>query len=263
MKITVMKVKQVQQLKNLQTGFSLVELMVTLALGLFIMLVTTAFYVSNKQTYRYINASTEIIQSSQYAMYYLRETISHAGFPLQSGAGAFPANAADRANPNITPVLEGGGANSDTITVTYRATNDCLGNPSALNAAGDPIATNVFSINNNNLLCDGDGGGPNAAQVLIQGVQNMQIEYGVDTDADGIPDTFANATQVENGIAGPAPDWASVVAVRIALLMRSQNQVVDQAGAVNHQVLNTSIATNDRFKRRVFTTTIPLRNTVI
>ncbi len=252
-----------QSIKHLQSGFSLVELMVSLTLGLIIMAATTAFYVSNKDTYRYINASTEIIQSSQYALYYLRETIGHAGFPLQSGNGAFPASAAARANLAMTPVLDGGGANSDIITVTYRAQNDCLGNPAPLNAAGDPIATNVFSVNNNNLICDGDGGGANPPAVLIQGVQNMQIEYGVDLDADGIPDTFANATLVENGITGATPDWPNVIAVRIALLMRSQNQVVQQANAVNYQVLNTPIATNDRFKRRVFTTTIPLRNTVI
>ncbi len=253
-----------------QSGFSLVELMITLVLGLFIMLVTTAFYVSNKQTYRYINASTEILQSSQYALYYLRETIGHAGFPLQNGVGAFPANVADRTNPNVTPVLEGPGNNSDIISVTYRATNDCLGNPSPLDAGGNPIATNVFSIQDldangiPDLVCDGDNVvGGNPAQILIRGVQNMQIEYGVDTNTDGIPDTFADAQLVENGISGPGPEWGSVVAVRIALLMRSQNPVAEQVGPVSYQVLNTVINTNDQFKRRVFTTTIPLRNTVI
>jgi len=251
---------KVQTVKNSQSGFSLVELMVSLSLGLVIMVVTTAFYISNKQTYQYINASTEIIQSSQYALYYLRETIGHAGFPLQSGAGAFPANAASRADPAMTPVLDGGGINSDSITVTYRASNDCLGNPAPLDASGNSFATNTFFINNNSLFCRGLG---NPAQVLIQGVQNMQIEYGVDTNADSIPDTFANATQVENGISSATPDWSNVVAVRIALLMLSQNPIAEQAGVVNYQVLNASIVTNDRFKRRVFTTTIPLRNAVI
>ena len=210
-------------------GLSIVELMVTLVLSLFIMLVTTGFYVNNKTTYRFIDSSSEVQENGRYAIHFLRETIANAGFPkIDTTIPAFPTNPS-----------EGGGTNSDGISVSYQATQDCLG----ATIAG--TITSAFTVVGGDLQCNGTA--------LIQGVDNLQIDYGVDTDADGIPNTYQVATSVA--------DFDDVVAVRLAILIRGQTQVRDIATAETYQLLNTSFtATNDRLHRRVFTTTIPLRN---
>jgi type IV pilus assembly protein PilW len=51
------------------------------------------------------------------------------------------------------------------------------------------------------------------AAVLVAGVENMQVLYGIDTDGDGILNRYVTADQV--------PSWQNVTAVRIGLLLRS------------------------------------------
>ena len=48
---------------------------------------------------------------------------------------------------------------------------------------------------------------------LVEGIENMQFDYGVDTSSDGSPDTYTTAPA--------AADWANVMAVRVNLLARN------------------------------------------
>ena len=91
-------------------------------------------------------------------------------------------------------------------------------------------------------------------QELIEGVEDMQILYGVDTDND----TFANQYVTSNNVAS----FRSVVSVRVMLLVRStENFVTDQPQVVP---FNGAADANpgDRRVRQVFTSTIALRNRV-
>lgn len=57
-------------------------------------------------------------------------------------------------------------------------------------------------------------GGSFSVSPLVEGIENMQIEYGLDTTGDGIADSFtAKPTTVT--------DWAQVAAIRIHLLARN------------------------------------------
>ncbi len=216
---------------NKQFGLSIVELMVTLVLSLFIMLVTTGFYVNNKTTYRFIDSSSDVQENGRYAIHFLRETIANAGFPkIDTTIKTFPVGSLP--TDGVT----------DQISVTYQGTQDCIGQ------AVVGTVTSAFAVDGaNNLTCNGTP--------LIAGVENLQIDYGIDTDADGIPNTYQTATTI------PAANFDDVVVVRLAILIRGQAQVRDIATAETYQLLGTSFtAPNDRFHRRVFTTTIPLRN---
>ena len=108
---------------------------------------------------------------------------------------------------------------------------------------------------------------------LVDGVQSMQILYGVDANGDSVPDQFLAA-----GAAGLTTrnDWLSVVSVRIALLMRTVDgigRIVDdniyQVGNVRFCRAGITPAPNplcdvtwptDNFRRRVFQTTVSVRN---
>lgn len=98
-------------------------------------------------------------------------------------------------------------------------------------------------------------GNSNAALELIEGVENMQILYGVDTDAtpDGIPNIYVTASAVA--------DWTRVRAVRIGLLMRTIAGNEEFINNETYQILDANFtAPSDRFQRRVFTLSGQLRN---
>ncbi len=60
-------------------------------------------------------------------------------------------------------------------------------------------------------------------QALAEGVVNLQLQYGFDTDNDGNVDEFLNGL---NGVAGdPRNDWSNVVAVRVNLLLQTVEAV--------------------------------------
>ncbi len=75
------------------------------------------------------------------------------------------------------------------------------------------------------LRCKYRGDSQWESQALISGVETFQILYGIDTDGDGLPNTFLNATRMNAAEATQTPGldspWTLVVAVRVALLMRS------------------------------------------
>jgi len=95
-----------------------------------------------------------------------------------------------------------------------------------------------------------------AAQALIEGVDGMEILYGVTRNTDTSANQYLTAAQVNAGTL-----WGSVVNMRIALLVASLNPTVKQLNTTVYSLLGVNYpAFNDLYQRRVFTTTITLRN---
>ncbi len=90
-------------------------------------------------------------------------------------------------------------------------------------------------------------------QELIEGVEEMQILYGVDTDSDDVPNRYDTSVVV--------PDFDNVVSVRVMLLVRSFEDFVTEAPQVFTFNGVQRVAPDRRF-RQVFTTTIALRNRI-
>ena len=105
-------------------------------------------------------------------------------------------------------------------------------------------------------------------QELFEGVEFMQILYGVDTDGDSVPNSFVRAGEapLDVGI-----NWTNVVSVRIAIVVRT----IDEHGRQDVLNIDTNTytvndhdgtlrplfdPTDDRRRRRVFTTTAMVRN---
>ncbi|MBS4050676.1 MAG: PilW family protein [Methylomonas sp.] len=104
------------------------------------------------------------------------------------------------------------------------------------------------------LTTSGNATNAMSAQELIEGIEDMQITYGVDTDADGTPNSYLTANNII------AANWPLVVSVRISLLART---IADNlsASAVPYDYNGADdITPADRRLRRAFTTTIALRN---
>ncbi|MDB5821691.1 MAG: pilus assembly protein PilW [Herminiimonas sp.] len=58
---------------------------------------------------------------------------------------------------------------------------------------------------------------------LVEGIENLQFDYGLDTDGDGSPDSYTTGTHSAGSTAMAAADWANVMAVRINILARSND----------------------------------------
>jgi len=102
-----------------------------------------------------------------------------------------------------------------------------------------------------------DGIAGDQAQELVEGIENMQILYGIDTSGDGTANYYASADQVDfTDTAKP------VVSIRISLLVRSKNPLPKRPVASNTYTLATAKITNasDQRLRKIFTTTIKIRN---
>ena len=233
-----------------QQGFSLLEIMVALVLGLVLLGGTITLYASSKDSYRLQENVAGMQENARFAIHALRRDVEMAGYPLLRDIVPFIANR----------TTNGDGTTSDQFTIQYRSndatTTDCLGN--FVVAAGD-IVTNQYSIgDNNDLRCLGSNNA--AAQSLVENIHNMQVLYGVDDNNDNNANRYVRSDQV--GV-GTVPGWANVVSLRLALLVASENDIgsTQQAGAI--PLLDTQVdAPVDKRLYRVFTATIPLRNRI-
>lgn len=103
---------------------------------------------------------------------------------------------------------------------------------------------------------DGTVSGSIVREELISGVDSMQVTYGVDTDDDFVVNSYVAASASVN--------WNQVRAVRVALLVRSPEEFLPSVDATSFSLSGTTInPVNDRRERRVFQTTVALRNRLL
>lgn len=94
---------------------------------------------------------------------------------------------------------------------------------------------------------------------LVEGIEDLQITYGVDTDSDRQPNRYLKAA--EAGLQSET-DWSNVVAVRFAILARTVNSKDVDTDTTEYNINGRTYtpAAGDRHQRRVFTSTVLLRN---
>lgn len=92
---------------------------------------------------------------------------------------------------------------------------------------------------------------------LVEGIDQMQLLYGVDTTDDDFPNQYMTSTE----LIASANDWYDVMSIRLMLLVRSAAlQVVEAPQVITYNGATTTAA--DYRLRQVFSTTIALRNRI-
>jgi type IV pilus assembly protein PilW len=92
---------------------------------------------------------------------------------------------------------------------------------------------------------------------LLEGVEDMSVRYGVDSNEDYVPDNYLSAGQIIN-----AADWEKVVSLRVELLVAS----IDDGVLPEMQTYSFDGADDvapdpaDRRLRQVFSTTVGIRS---
>jgi type IV pilus assembly protein PilW len=89
---------------------------------------------------------------------------------------------------------------------------------------------------------------------LVEGIENLQVDYGIDTDKDSVPDA---AYVTAPGLA----DWANVVAVRVNVLSR---QIEPSGGYTDAKTYDMgaagTVSPGGAFKRHVYNAVIRIVN---
>lgn len=268
-----------------QQGFSLVELMIAITLGMVLMGASLQFIVSTRQTYDINDDVARIQENGRIALDILVNDLQFAGYrtPL-NGDGKVPnfflMDCTTGANSSDACLLDGegvGGAinNSDRLAIQFDpppddgTETDCLGNA----IAATTTLVNVYTIDAvtadgstiNSLFCRGfnadTGLWISARQPLVDGIDSMQVLYRVTTPStttSNVQYSYVPADQIT-----PA-DWPYITAARVALLVSNGLATGSAEAQVrNFQLLDSAQITfpsTDRHPRRIYSTTVQFNN---
>lgn len=106
--------------------------------------------------------------------------------------------------------------------------------------------------------CSGTSCGAFRTTALAEGIENLQLEYGVDsTGMGGVPDIYDPSPALAN--------WANVTAVKVFLLSRNNTASADYTDDKTYSLNSAGIALtgtpfNDQFRRHVYTATVRASN---
>lgn len=120
----------------------------------------------------------------------------------------------------------------------------------------------IYFVANNNEAGDGIptlkraelGSGSFTIEPLVDGIENMQIEYGIDTNSNGTADIY-------NSAPGSVADWRNVVTARIHLLARNTSMTQEHIDKRSYTLGDETVAaTGDKYKRHVYSTSVQFIN---
>lgn len=338
-------------MQKTQRGLSLVEVLVSLVISLFLLGGVVQVYIANKTTYRFTDSISRIQENGRFAMDIVAQDLRMAGF---WGCATFDpddteniSNNLNVNSPDYDPALhdfvgqaaiqgtENDGLNgSDSFTLRGAKPNQVNVHPPynvATSAAIHVTASNsiepgdivmvsncrgadIFEITNmtnstkasqnavvhntgtgspgnyNPDSCKGGGNahclsqtyGSDAALFelqavtytiaagasgepalwreengvnveLVEGVEEMQVLYGIDDNGDNFANQYVDSTAV--------PDMNDVIAVRLMLLLRSEDAFITE-DPQTYTFNSNDVTPADRRLRQVFSTTIGLRNRI-
>jgi type IV pilus assembly protein PilW len=318
-----------------QRGFSLVELMVAITIGMLIVAALLALFLNVTRNNRELAKANTQIENGRFAIQLLQSDLVHAGFwgelrpPVPAGIPD-PCEApadwddADKANMLGVPVMgfssttiasatscttvspapvSSPQANSDILVV--RHANTCATGSLGCDVASDTgphiqvsscmtssppeaayvidnnvtgptafslrkkncedeedvlrkVVSNIYYVSNNTLMRSAFvNGAYQAAQPLIDGIEVLRFEFGIDDSGDGSPDRYEGTAPTT------LPDLANVVAIRIHILARTLERTPGYTDTKAYEIggVAYTVPTGDvGFKRHVFTSTVRLVN---
>jgi len=217
--------------RSRQAGFTLVEMMVAITIGLVVMFGMTMTFVNLKNTFKSQDSLGQLQDNERLALTFFTTAVNEAGY-YPNPKAASTINGSSLSEPwsgnmpsfGIFGTADGGTSTStESLQTAFSTTSgdgliSCIGT----SYAGTSTVTvrNVFYVDpaTNSLMCKVFVNGLKAdamtnagnASVLISGVQSMSVAYGLasgDSQVDGYktPDKLAST------------DWVKVKAVRITL----------------------------------------------
>jgi type IV pilus assembly protein PilW len=298
-------------LRSRSRGLSMVEILVSLVIGLVISGAVLVSYLASNKTGREQAAYAEMNENAQLAFSFIGRDLLLAGYSQPkgvqtiSGVDSFVRNFSGRSVFGCDKGFVVPGSTADvvcnpstavglpSIEVSYEAdlTNtvptatggkpsDCLGNGLTATDAttGNPVVDTSYrappdyyvtynryylatgATGRSELHCASKEGN---SEPIVDNVEGMKIWYGIANLAD--PKTIVRYVSAD-----PAPDWTLVVSVKVCLLMRSSEKVLNAGETGNTATDNLLVSyldcdsatqtSSDRYLRRAYFSTTTLRN---
>lgn len=212
-------------------GFSMLELMVAITIGLFLVAGVAAILVSMRGSFKTQDGLTQMQENARFLLSVMDTTVGNAGYftdPVNTTVAiALPGAAAGNGDGTTFAAGEfiagttGASGASDTLDVRFQTTSgdglqNCNGGTNT--SGGKNIFTSNFAVSvAGELTCAVaiDGAAPGTPAVLIDNVSMMKIMFGVDTDNDGNPDTYQTAATI-----AAAGAWNKVSSVQLTLTLK-------------------------------------------
>ena len=288
-----------------QAGFSLIELMISLALGAAVSWVILDVSLTSIHNSRDIESTGEVVEKGRYASDLLRREIKHAGFygrRVSANMTGTPAkglctNLPSANNlllpivglndsPNSSQLCSGNNLLGDSDVLLIRRASTISVAPTSLTSSQHYIQSNFedsvigLGVAANFTLKEMDGttlapirqlyqdvyyvdddnnfkrrrliNGSNTVEPLIEGVDDFQLEYGIDTNDDNIADVFDTFPATWS-------DLENVKSVSVFLLVSS-----DGANSTDTKIYNygdkSGVSFGDKRKRRLFSSVVAVGN---
>jgi type IV pilus assembly protein PilW len=212
--------------RSRQAGFTIVEMMVALGIGLVVVLGLSVAFVNMKSSFLTQDRLTQLQDGERLAMTMLTDTVHEAGYipnPKDNRpTDLLPQDADTTWGPmdKGQAILGTAGTSTKAESLSTRYASD--GTDTVMNCVGgalkdgeavrnlfyvDPATSTlvcIYSINAGAWVTD--GGKPFA---LVDNVKSMEVRYGVDTDADGSVDQYLAP--------GAITSWGDVHSVQVKL----------------------------------------------
>ncbi len=219
-----------------QQGLSLIELMITMVLGLIIIAAVFNMYAGSSRSARYTEGLQSMQENGRYGVSVLQRGLRLAGFSTDDDIEAF-----DIAASGVS-----------TIGIRSEQPYDCNGLDTT---PTDGVAVNVYRLDaaSGELTCQGNQGG--APMAVVEGVDRFRLLYGIDDDGDSETEEPQNYVPYDATL-----NSADIVAVRFALLVNSGQPIRTRAVSKDYVLLDEEYTYDDRVAREVFTSTIKVRN---
>jgi type IV pilus assembly protein PilW len=268
-----------------QKGFSLVELMVSLAIGTVMSIAVIQVMISNRVTSEFNRTVAEVQESGRFILTRLKNELLEAGLydslytPIAMGVDEAAEEAFVRNHPVIIgndlpaqPTLtsaNGADSGSDTLIISQQSAFDCAGSNYGA-AVGEEIhIVNAYFVDGLELKCTGYNGrvlrgvtGGDASSgtvVLMDDVKSFQVQYGISGEAST---GSGNAVQYVTADQLAAMQTANrmVVSIRIGVLLQSASSLSSLEDKT-HTVLDvTNRSVDTKHYGQVFSHTVALRN---
>jgi hypothetical protein len=98
---------------------------------------------------------------------------------------------------------------------------------------------------------------------IVDGIENLQFEYGIDTSGDGAPDVYTNTTAHSATVPSDINEWQNVMAVRIYLLARNldtSGSFIDTKTYALGPAASADATPGGSFRRHAYTELVRLNN---
>ena len=244
-------------------GFTLIEIMVAMAISLIALLAVSELYVNARKTGNLQSIQNRVSEDGRYSIFMLQKIISQAGF---------------RPNPNVAiPTDRLTATSNESVSIRFNAdgTNQmaCDG---SIATAGD--TTLVISKSSNKLQCGtvdwiapSSSGTGNATELI-----DFKVQYGVDTGPAATEGIYGCGSEAGDGTkprdcvtdsyvsslpTGVTAD--QITSVKICLVLRSEKvdgSIIKSAAVKDCNNSDITASQDDKKLYRTFRSTISLKN---